>query len=127
MNGPVSEPEKFFRELGGLHDARIQQVLWSPEHREIAFTVDDLNSNSEGFPEYQGLFPQVVILEGVADITVSFAPIESHLNVYDFKVTTESASQLRVDISFWPGGSISVLCAELRLEDPEGAPESLCK
>lgn len=117
MNGRVGEPEKFFRELGNLHDARVRQILWSPERSELAVTLDDLHSNFAGLPEYQGLRPQVVILEGVADLMVSAALSEPHLNIHDFEVTSDPSSRLRVHVTFWPHGNTTVHCSGLRLED----------
>jgi len=116
MSTRIDDPKNFFEGLGNLHDARIEELRWSPEEREIAFAVDDLHSNFAGLPEYPGLRPQVLILEGVVEFVASVCLSEPNLNVHDFEVSTEPTSGLSVSVTFWPDGRIKVLCSGLRME-----------
>lgn len=118
MSRTIENPQKFFDELGNLHDARIKHFLWFPEEKRLAVSVDDINSNFAGLPEYQGCQPQTILLEGVREIDLRLEADEDHLNIYEFTVIEKSGDPyLLAEIKCWPGGNIKVRCSSLHLED----------
>ena len=50
----LENPEVFFAELGGVHDARITNFSLDKFNKILTVGLDDLNSSFLGLTEYQG-------------------------------------------------------------------------
>ena len=99
--------EEFLAKLGSLHDCCISNLRIDAEAGSIEFTIDDLYSNFEGLPEYQGPLSGVIILHGVTDIDTDIQEFSERLNVYDI-VSREIATDAgRISMAFWPSGKLS--------------------
>jgi len=72
----VNDPKKFFEELGGLHDSRIEEVAFSSDDLRLQLKISDLNSNFRGLPEYNGERPCLLIFRGVQDFFIDATPVE---------------------------------------------------
>lgn len=63
----------FLFSLGGLHDSAVAEVKLQPAQQKIEIHIEDLYSNFVGLPEYPGRQSGVLVLLGVADVSVSLA------------------------------------------------------
>lgn len=112
----IRNPKEYFHSFGNLHDARINGFHWLPEEKRLHISIDDLNSNFEGLPEYEGPKPGMIILEGVSEIEAGICPTGDSLNIYDFTADMIEKELVSVDIRCWPGGKICVKCESIQLE-----------
>ncbi len=108
----IEDPEKYFKSLGGLHDARVERIDWLPEEQKLMLFIDDLNSNFLDLPEYKGLAPATFMLHGVESVNLKFAKCESHLNIDEF-TSIKPSSRLEVLIKFWPSGQCDLQCSSV--------------
>jgi hypothetical protein len=65
----IDNLEAFLRELGGLHDAWISNVFVDAEQRALMLTIDDINANFEGLPEYKQR-PAILEFEAVTHVAL---------------------------------------------------------
>lgn len=112
----VGEPEKYFAGLGDLHDARVERIDWLPEKQRLLLFLDDLNSNFLDLPEYKGLAPAILMLDGVESVNFKFAKCEKHLNIHEFKAVILS-SRLDIIIKFWPSGQCDLQCSSVGIKE----------
>jgi len=117
MRKRIDDPHKFLYDLGGLHDARIERVLWLPENKCLEISVDDINSNFEGLPEYKGCQPSTISLEEVVEINFNITNVEDHINIDEFVVEAFNDTMLLAKLKCWPSGSIKVKFLSLQLSD----------
>jgi hypothetical protein len=68
MSRTIRNVQKFFYELGGMHDADLLVVEWRLPERRLQLEIDDLLSNTQEMPEYRGPLPGTVILDDVVDV-----------------------------------------------------------
>jgi len=99
------------QQLGGLHDAVVTRLTWSPGDRFFCIEVDDLCGNFEGLPEYPGAVPGRIELGDVRHVLFDINTSEPRLAIQDFEVEQIDATQYRSSLSFWPAGRITVLHA----------------
>ena len=111
----IEDPEKYFNSLGGLHDARVERIDWLPGEQKFILFIDDLNSNFLDLPEYEGLAPVQLLLNGVESVNFKFAKCESYLNIYEFTIH-KSSSRLEVNIKFWPSGQCDLQCSSIGIK-----------
>lgn len=112
------DPENFLAAVGGLHDARITRLTWSPEQQLLVVSFDDLYSSFEGLPEYKGVTPVSFVFEGVSKINVSLDPVSKHTAVFECEAKRDATRALTVSLNCSPGGQLSVTCSSLRGERP---------
>lgn len=114
----LADPVGFFGELGGLHDARVERVVWAPERRRLELSVDDLNSNSAGLPEYVGVRPATIALVAVVRLSLEIDPTETYLNIYEIDLQRNPDGQWDVELTCWPGGRIVTTCGSIEVLQP---------
>lgn len=112
----IEDPENYFKNLGALHDARVERIFWLPEKKELLLFIDDLNSGFLDLPEYKGFAPAILMFNGVESVDFKFAKCETHLNIFEFK-TLMSTSRLEVIIKFWPSGQCDLQCSSVGVKD----------
>jgi hypothetical protein len=101
--------------LGGLHDATIISLAWSAEDRRLLIEIDDINSNTNGLPEYPGpiratfVFSEVTLLELKADLA------EDGLMVYEWKMSRKGPDRQASSISLTPGGELAIECRSVEI------------
>ena len=66
----VQDVQKFFAELGGLHDAKVLNAAWNPQSYELTVTVDDLRANFAGLPEHGGAQPATLVFRAVSRVNL---------------------------------------------------------
>ena len=66
----VDDPPAFFSAKGGLHDVRIKRVDFDPSKKALSLSVNDIDWNSEGFPEYEGERPCTLIFHDAKKLFV---------------------------------------------------------
>ncbi len=111
----LDDPRKFFKDLGGLHDARIEHLRWDPNHRQVTILVDDINSNFLDLPEYKGLAPATLTLSKVIGFILNVDRPDATLNIYELEVCPESA-HLAAQFKIRPSGKIKIACASIGIE-----------
>lgn len=104
----ILHPSSFFAELGGLHDARIQQIAWNAGARSISLEVADLNANSLGLPEYPGTEPATIVFSGAENLAFGCdAFVNDAQRVYDTEIEEMSDGKLRCTLLISLGGRLT--------------------
>jgi hypothetical protein len=112
--GHIQDVAKFFAELGGLHDAKVLQVNWTPKSSELAVSVDDLRANFAGLPEHGGTKPAALVFGAVSRISLSGEGQElGILRLFDIECSNKSNV---VTMLFSPGGRMEVEFETLTLK-----------
>lgn len=114
--GLIENPENFFHQLGGLHDARIESFSWIPPERQVVIKIDDLNSDSLDLPEYEGLLPATLIFSNVQKMIIGVDPIQKTLNIFDLEIKC-STTHINVIIKFSPGGKMEFTCGSIEVQE----------
>ncbi|GAB2176525.1 hypothetical protein [Dongia sp. agr-C8] len=57
----VEDPVSWVQKLGGLHDVRIESAEFITDAQSLTLTLNDLNGNFTGLPEYEGFRPAALI------------------------------------------------------------------
>jgi hypothetical protein len=110
------DPGEFLRKLGGLHDARITTISWSSKEARLVMVLDDLYSNFEGLPEYEGRAPVSLIFEGVLRLALTIDPVTSNVSVFACEAARQTQGPITVVFRCSPGGLLEVTCKSLRGE-----------
>lgn len=114
----MENPEIFFAELGGAHDARITNFSWDKFNKTLTIGLDDLNSNFLGLPEYQGKRPVAFVFAGVSTFDMDVQLINDQLNVYDIEVNTANENYM-FHIKCSPGGYFKYQCEDVQIFERE--------
>lgn len=108
----VRDPISFFEELGGLHDARITEFVWSKSRGVFTLSVDDINSNFLDLPEYRGLRPAEVIFMGTESLDSDFQIVDSSFAIYAMEIVLKT-NCYSVEVRCSPGGYFKLICKEI--------------
>ncbi len=103
----MTDLQKILGSLGGLHDAVVHRIVWTPEKNILEFEVDDFYSNFEGLPEYPGPLSGSLVLQGVEHVHFDVETGESRLNVDEFVVAEAGSGGFTACVTFWPTGRIT--------------------
>jgi hypothetical protein len=110
----LPDPKAFFRDLGGLHDARIAAFKWDRPRRTVSILVDDIHSNFLGLPEYRGARPAKLFLREVDQLELCVEIAAEELAVYDVEVSDSADDGTRQVLIRWsPGGLLRCRCKEI--------------
>jgi hypothetical protein len=101
--------------LGGLHDAIILSLAWSAEERRLRIVVDDINSNTNGRPEYPGPRGATLIFSEVTHLDVNANLTEGGLMVYDWTIARPEPDTYASSLSLSPGGKLTIECQSLEI------------
>jgi hypothetical protein len=104
----------FILSLGGLHDAEIIALTWTPVKAEILMSVEDINANFDDLKPTPGVF----MFSGVTDVEFSVDRPDPKLKIYDWKVTP-IAEGYRSEIKVSPSGKLVIQCAAIVFEPDE--------
>jgi hypothetical protein len=107
----------FLEQMGGLHDSRVQAIVWNPTDYSIEFRFVDIYSNFLGLPEYPGKQSGVVVLHGIREMHMSIDASEP-LRVFEFLQHDDQPDEVLV--TFSPGGHMRI-----RFERAEYTPAGL--
>lgn len=108
MQSLIPDPKSFFAQRGGLHDARIRQVVWDAPARSISVEVSDLNANSFGLPEHTGAEPGTLLFQGAEDLAFGCDAFPNDIQrVYDLEIEESSGGKYRCTLLISPGGRLS--------------------
>jgi hypothetical protein len=105
----------FIKSLGGLHDAEIVSLAWTPTKTEIVMSVKDINAGLDGTEPT----PAVFIFSGVTDIEWAVDRPDHRLKIYDWDVFPIVGGH-RSEIKISPSGHLIVQCAAIVLESNSG-------
>ena len=102
----MEEFAQFIRSLGGLHDAEIASLVWTPTKTEILITVVDINANFDGTEPTPGVFT----FSGVTDVEWMVDRPDRRLKIYDWEVAPITGGT-RSEIRISPSGYLIIQCA----------------
>ncbi len=114
----LENPEVFFVELGGVHDARITNFSWDKFNKILTVGLDDLNSSFLGLTEYQGKRPVDLVFSGTSTFDMDIQLIDDQLNVYDIEVNTVIDNYM-FHIKCSPGGYFKGQCEDVQIFEHE--------
>jgi hypothetical protein len=100
---------QFLERFGALHDCGVTRVDWKIEDKRFEIEIDDIWSNFEGLPEYQGPQAGRIGLEGVTNVHMDIDDIQGPLKIYDLSVSTDVKGLPKLFATFWPSGRIEVV------------------
>jgi len=60
-------PKKFFDSMGGLHDSRVEDIVFNVQEFILKIKIDDLFSNFMDFPEYLDSFKNIDLVFYIKD------------------------------------------------------------
>lgn len=103
----IADVAKLLHELGQLHDARIQAVVWTSADRRLDIQLADLFSNFLGLPEYSGPAPATISFAGVSELQWELRTSEDVLRVLGTEIS-ETEGRPRLTLSLWFGGRLSI-------------------
>ncbi len=95
----------FLRNMGGLHDAVVRELVWEPSARTLTLRFDDIHSNFQGLPEYPGRRPGEIVLYGTIDVHIA---IDSREGLKVFEFLPVEGKQDEILVTFSPSGRMSV-------------------
>lgn len=110
----IDNPETFFTSLGGLHDAKVEKIAWSPTQKVIVLEVGDLNSNFQGLPEYKERKPSEIVFGDTIGFVGNLEEVEGALRVYELALASSSVGY-KASVTFSPAGRISFECGSVIL------------
>lgn len=102
----MNELKLFLERMGGLHDAVILQLMWSPMARKLRFDIKDLCCNFVGFPEYPGMVSGSIELYDTSRVVFDVEANENRLSVYEFSVDIVGENEYRASVLLCPAGKI---------------------
>jgi hypothetical protein len=103
---------RWIESLGGLHDAEVISLAWTPRRAEIQMSVDDINSNFYELPEYEGRVPGLFVFSGVTDVQWAVDRPDSRLKIYDWEITPIGGGY-RSEMKISPSGRLVIQCAAI--------------
>lgn len=99
----VDDPPAFFSEKGGLHDVGIQRINFDSSKKTLSLSVDDIDWNSEGFPEYKGERPCTLVFH---DAKKAFVDVDNKegIRIGDAEIQeTPDGYRLEIDLNLGGG------------------------
>jgi hypothetical protein len=122
-NSSIDTPDQYFRQLGGLHDSRIDDIIWTHRSAELAIRINNINANFRGLPEYRGEMPAVIRCSGVTSLHFDIREMDTVMCIAELKVTRlDNSSLWRVQITTWSTISLcSVVCQEMSISTADVA------
>ncbi len=95
--------EEFFNSMGGLHDSKIENMIFNNKSFLFKILVDDLYSNFLGFPEYIELKNIYLNIEVNSLIDIKVNSYNMDINIYDIQI---EKNIINFDLS--PEGKIKI-------------------
>jgi hypothetical protein len=113
MSSITKNISELIASLGGLHDATLLNLRWHPGENRLEVEIDDLYANFDGRPEYQGPAKGTFVFSEVVRFDVEVNLTQSGLMLYDWKFGKSGVANYACDISFSPGGKMSIECGHI--------------
>lgn len=93
----------YLKKMGGLHDAAVTDIAWSPTKQTLKICLDDLYNHFLGRPKNTSAYSGEIVLHGVSDIDIELQ-FDERLWVYYFLPDEKDPDT--VFITFSPAGKI---------------------
>lgn len=101
--------------LGGLHDAIILSLAWSAEEGCLWIAVDDINSNTNGLPEYPGPISATLVFSEVTHLEVNANLLEDGMMIYEWAIACKWPDTYASSLSLSPGGKLTIECRSIQI------------
>lgn len=106
---------ELLNELGGLHDARVEEVVWRKADHSLRFTIEDMFSNFDGLPDYPGPTPGTLTLVGVENATIEAGVFKGQFIISGVDVEQRDGGfGVRLGLRE-PGADIRLRCRDLEI------------
>lgn len=106
---------ELLRRLGGLHDARIEEVVWRKADRSLRLIVEDMLSNVEGLPDYKGPASGSVTLIGIENAAVETGVFRGVFLISGIDVEErDGALDVRIGLRE-PGADVRLRCKDIAI------------
>src|SRR5437879_1098346 len=98
---------------GEFHDSIVEEFIWNAGAGCVTISVDDLNANFKGLPEYSGPIPGCLIFEKVCDVKVSIESLqERKFRIYAIEKTRlENEQETTIVVRLSPAGLLELRCS----------------
>lgn len=104
---------ELLRQLGGLHDARIEEIVWRKADRSLRLTIQHMVSNVDGPAGFDGPAAGSVTLIGVENAEVETGLFRGVFVVSVLEVNPRAGGlDVRVGLRE-PGADIRLRCKDL--------------
>jgi hypothetical protein len=113
MKSTTEKIPQFIKSLGGLHDSVLLLLLWNAAERRLEIEFDDLYSNFEGMPEYQGPIRAKFIFNEVTKFKTNIDFTETGFKIYDWDFVRNGTPDFAFEILFSPEGRLAVDCRHI--------------
>jgi len=106
----IDDPVSYFGDLGGLHNARVEEIRWQKADQEVSILVDDANANFLGSPGHTAVASEFVF-SGVEALDAELVDA-ANLSIYELASETKG-DQLHISIGFAPFGKMAFSCSSV--------------
>lgn len=111
----MQEDLELLRRLGGLHDARIEEIVWRKADRSLRLTIEDVFCNVEGLPEYRGPASGSVTLIGIENAAVETGVFRGIFLISGIDVEErDGALDVRIGLRE-PGADVRLRCRDVAI------------
>lgn len=101
---------------GDLHDCVVELLQWRPEEKSVEIRLLDVNANSLGLPEYEGLTPCLMMCKGVTVVKLVISNSDEKLRVYEVEVSIEEGL-VSLKMLFSPSGRLELSFTNVELSE----------
>lgn len=119
--------ERRVASLGGLHDARVTAIDWSPAERRLRIVVDDINANTRDLPGYRGESEATLTFSGVTRFAIAADLTVEGLAIGEWTVSRPGPDSYASFVALSPGGRLTIECREVDVaaKTPSQIPDSI--
>lgn len=114
----VSDLSEFLQTRGGFHDSRATNIVMPLELATLELTLDDINANYLGLPEYPGKESAAILFKGVQTFECSLDTKQRYLWIYEIEAKENEAggdSKYDITIKIVPEGHLRLTCSSVSL------------
>ena len=105
----------YFRNLGGLHDARVLDLRWNYAGKCFSIEIDDLHSNEAGEQDYCGPSQAVIVCTGISKLLIEVDFGLDGLMIYDWVISQSSGHGYSCEVKFSPAGRVIFQCGSIEV------------
>jgi hypothetical protein len=110
MSTKMEDISVFIESLGGLHDAKVTELLWKPGAKRLELLVKDLYANFRGLPDYKGPIQARFVFSDVSTLNMEVCLSERGILLYDWIIKKNEMGNYTSELLFSPSGKIVINC-----------------
>ena len=123
MNELIVDPVSVFRDLGALHDSKIDSVTWDAATRSITLDVDDLNASFDGLPEYPGKRQASIVFTEVENVSLNCDSLKGDIQcIYRLEVQKmDNSNGYKLMLRIAPSGQLDLDFETVKIKTGSGS------